>query len=82
MPKYKLMKVFDTFLNDNKMKEYKLCGFSSSGRARPSQGWGGGFESRNPLEKSLIYCSISEILIFDGVTKNMYYELFTNISPK
>ena|GEM_PF-6636673 len=38
MPKYKLMKVFDTFLNDNKMKEYKLCGFSSSGRARPSQG--------------------------------------------
>ena len=27
-----------------------LCGFSSFGRARPCQGRGGGFETRNPLQ--------------------------------
>ena len=26
-----------------------MCGFSSFGRARPCQGRGGGFETRNPL---------------------------------
>ena len=29
-----------------------ICGFSSFGRARPCQGRGGGFEPRNPLQKS------------------------------
>ena len=29
-----------------------LCGFSSFGRARPCQGRGGGFDPRNPLQKS------------------------------
>ena len=28
-----------------------ICGFSSFGRAQPCQGWGGGFEPRNPLQK-------------------------------
>ena len=27
-------------------------GFSSFGRAQPCQGWGGGFEPRNPLQKT------------------------------
>ncbi len=29
-----------------------ICGFSSFGRARPCQGRGGGFEPRNPLQKT------------------------------
>ena len=33
----------------NAMIQYKLRGVSSSGRASPSQGEGGGFESHTPL---------------------------------
>ena len=32
--------------------EGTICGFSSSGRARPCQGRGGGFEPRNPLQRN------------------------------
>ena len=33
----------------------KACGFSSSGRARPCQGRGGGFEPRNPLQHKTVW---------------------------
>ena len=32
-------------------RRHHICGFSSFGRAQPCQGWGGGFDPRNPLQK-------------------------------
>ena len=32
---------------------FRRCGFSSFGRARPCQGRGGGFETRNPLHQEV-----------------------------
>ena len=45
------------------------CGFSSFGRARPCQGRGGGFEPRNPLQKSRIFL----IRLFLSIAKAMAY---------
>ena len=48
-----------------------LCGFSSFGRASPCQGEGGGFEPRNPLQKSRI------ILIRLFLSKSQTWHIIT-----
>ena len=53
-----------------------ICGFSSFGRARPCQGRGGGFEPRNPLQKT----RSSERVFLSNLTGLVYHHALARIS--